>query len=163
MLELGLIGVIGLALLYCAVLWWVSRHRDVLYGDFVSPAEGIAAVARIDAPRRPAALPAIAQHTSDAPTAANAGATQPAAPVQASPVQVSQVQMQPSSAGSEPAESGPHTSGAHTREPTSLLALFGREQSPPTNTAHTPQPHQDVLASLLETIKRDLSGAVSKP
>ncbi|NEW93875.1 hypothetical protein [Rhodopseudomonas sp. BR0M22] len=163
MLELGLIGMIGLALLYCAVLWWVSRHRDVLYGDFVSPAEVIAAVDRIDAPRRPAALPAIAQHTSAAPTAANAGATQPAAPVQAS-----QVQMQPSSAGSEPAVSGPrtsgaHTSGAHTREPTRLLALFGREQSPPTDTAHTPQQHQDVLASLLETIKRDLSGAVSKP
>ncbi|MFT4276409.1 MAG: hypothetical protein QM576_08640 [Rhodopseudomonas sp.] len=163
MLELGLIGVIGLALLYCAVLWWVSRHRDVLYGDFVSPTEGIAAVAIIDAPRRPASLPAIAQHTSAAPTTANAGATQPA-----SQVQISQVQMPPSSAGSEPAVAGPrtsgaHTSGAHTKEPTRSLALFGREPNSPTDTAHTPQPHQEVLASLLETIKRDLSGAVSKP
>lgn len=41
MLELSLLGIIGLAAVYGTALWWMGRHDDVLYGDFVSP-EGAA-------------------------------------------------------------------------------------------------------------------------
>lgn len=35
MFELGILGVIVLAVGYWAALWWMGRHDDVLHGDFV--------------------------------------------------------------------------------------------------------------------------------
>lgn len=140
MLELGLIGVIGLALLYCTVLWWVNRHRDVLYGDFVNPSEGTATVAMIDTTQRPPSRPA---GIGPALTAQWTGAVaaRPAPAVQLPPPAGSHPQSNESARPSAPLDPGP---------------------ARPSDTVSAAITHQDVLASLLETIKRDLSGAVSK-
>jgi hypothetical protein len=174
MLELSLIAVIGLAAIYWTALWWVGRHDDVLYGDFIS-SEGTAMLTAIEpspqsqpAPAPPRSLtrrlPSLMTPTTPAPLPG----TQPVAhrPALQQPVPQPSVS-QPSIISPAPASA---LVGAGLAPPTNLTALPASRPAPLDPTAIEP-PHEparkadqhDVLASLLETIKRDLNAAAGRP
>jgi hypothetical protein len=56
MFEIGIFGVILLAIAYCAILWTLGRRNDVLYGEFVEPQpKAFPMIASVPQPeRRPA-------------------------------------------------------------------------------------------------------------
>ncbi|MFZ5737303.1 MAG: hypothetical protein ACOY6K_10520 [Pseudomonadota bacterium] len=179
MLELSLIAVIGLAAIYWTALWWVGRHDDVLYGDFIS-SEGTAMLTAIEpSPRsQPAPVPPLPRTRRPpslmAPTTpAPLPGTQPVAhrpalqqPVPQRPVSQPSVS-QPSIISPAPASA---LVGAGLAPPTNLTAPPASRSAPLDSTAVEP-PHEpsrkadqhDVLASLLETIKRDLNAAAGRP
>ncbi|RED38813.1 hypothetical protein BJ123_103175 [Rhodopseudomonas thermotolerans] len=142
MLELSLIAVIGLAAIYWTALWWVGRHDDVLYGDFIS-SEGTAMLTAIEpSPRsQPAPVPPLPR------TRRPPSLMAPTTPAPASALV-----------------------GAGLASPTNLTAPPASRPAPLDSTAVEP-PHEpsrkadqyDVLASLLETIKRDLNAAAGRP
>jgi hypothetical protein len=56
MFEIGIFGVILLAVAYCVILWMMGRRNDVLYGEFVQPRpEPMTASAGMPRPERPPA------------------------------------------------------------------------------------------------------------
>lgn len=173
MLELSLVGIIGLAAVYAAAMWWMGRHSDVLYGDFVSP-EGAASLA----PAKPASLrqpqtaavmgrtrkatarPPVATREALPPvrTAAHPPPRTSAVPPRPAPPALN-IKSQP--AGNRlttakpllPAPLPPVTPSAQHRSPSRSIPAPARSEAPA---------HNDVLNSLLETIKHDLNNAVGK-
>ncbi|NEV78185.1 hypothetical protein DYI24_14155 [Rhodopseudomonas sp. BR0C11] len=173
MLELSLLGIIGLAAAYGTALWWMGRHDDVLYGDFVSP-EGAATLnsaeptplrqqptlpatnhSREAAPHRPAAARAAVPlvQTSVRPPSRTSAVPQrpvtPAATIPSQPAGNRVTTAQPLL----PAPLPPVTPSAQHRSPSRPIPAPARSEAPA---------HNDVLNSLLETIKHDLNNAVGK-
>lgn len=142
MLELSLIAVIGLAAIYWTALWWVGRHDDVLYGDFIS-SEGTAMLTAIEPSPRSQPAPAPPRSRTRRPPSLMT----PTTPAPASALV-----------------------GVGLAPPTNLTAPPASRSAPLDSTAVEP-PHEpsrkadqhDVLASLLETIKRDLNAAAGRP
>jgi hypothetical protein len=128
-LEGVILGVIVLAAVYGATLWLMGRHQDVLYGRFVTPGT----------PGRPF-LP---QDHSTPPEPRDVPRPARSAPASSLPRPVARpiLAATPASAGHIP------------------NAVTSRRQaapSPPMDAAHS---RDDLLASLLATIKRDLDDA----
>ncbi|UYO53762.1 hypothetical protein [Rhodopseudomonas palustris] len=175
MLELSLLGIIGLAAAYGTALWWMGRHDDVLYGDFVSP-EGMTTLTSTSAepaslrqqhtapaayqpwqagPHRPAtahaAVPPI--ETGVRPPSRTSAAPQrpapPAPTISSQPAGNRLTTAQPLL----PTPLPPVTPSAQHRSPSRPIPAPARSQAPA---------HNDVLNSLLETIKHDLNNAVGK-
>jgi hypothetical protein len=166
MLELSLAGVIGLAAAYWTALWWMTRHEDVLYGDYVHPGEDSRSRPRPPSPPELPRRPRIARSAPPAPNRALPRATRPSgpdAPNPRSPIVL------PAPPTRTPIAAVTHPRGAtlaplpiatpHRPAPVPL-AVNPAAWRP---AAPTPQPApNDVLASLLETIKRDLNDAAGK-
>jgi hypothetical protein len=140
MLELSIFAVIGLAAVYWTALWLMGRHEDVLHGDFVTPAAQGATPAPPE-PFRPRLPPELPRRPA-APRPAAAARLQPAVttakatgPVMPAPSMIAAPAVSPRP---EPAPAAPR----------------------PATAAATAQP--ELLASLLETIKRDLNDAVEE-
>jgi len=158
MLELSLLGVIGLAASYWTAMWWMGRHEDVLYGDFVkSGGDGTRPALPQELPRRPrAARPALppavrsSAPARPAPPMSSAPIMLPARPPQSRPAVVTPPQR---TAPKPP----PIASNPPPRPPFAVNPGAQRPAAP----AARPAPN-DVLASLLETIKRDLNDAAGK-
>ncbi|OPF95764.1 hypothetical protein D4Q71_02155 [Rhodopseudomonas palustris] len=173
MLELSLLGIIGLAAVYGTALWWMGRHDDVLYGDFVSP-EGAATLTSAEpallrqqptspvtnhppeaAGRPPAAMRAAIPPVRSGgrpPSRTSAVPQRPAPPapiVESQPVGNQLTTAQPLRPSSLP----PVTPSAQHQSPSRPIPAPARGQTPA---------RDDVLNSLLETIKHDLSNAVGK-
>ncbi|UYO44382.1 hypothetical protein KQX63_24045 [Rhodopseudomonas palustris] len=178
MLELSLLGIIGLAAAYGTALWWMGRHDDVLYGDFVSP-EG---TATLTSTTSTSAEPASLRQQQTAPAAYQpwqAGPHRPATahaavpPIQTGvrpPSRTSAAPQRPMpTAPTIPSQPGENQlTTVQPLSPASLQAVTtsAQHQLPPRPIpapARSQAPaHNDVLNSLLETIKHDLNNAVGK-
>ncbi|MBI5131602.1 MAG: hypothetical protein HZA66_19365 [Rhodopseudomonas palustris] len=183
---------IALAAVYWMALWLMGRHEDVLYGSFVSsgpagdePPEPIRPILPPELPRRPrAALPALPapsvtsvsrpeQVRPPAPEPRNGnghsngfvnGSGAIKAPQLAS---VSTAQPPATSSPIVPAAARPMPPGLPPKPPLAINpAALQRHNIAPAAAALTPTTQEpstgDVLASLLETLKRDLNEAARK-
>ncbi|MGP9814495.1 hypothetical protein ACTZWT_23535 [Rhodopseudomonas sp. NSM] len=141
MFELSIFAVIVLAIIYWMALWLMGRREDVLYGSFVSPPQGAAADQHAE-PGGPMLSPPM-----------------PSPPILSSPILSSPIlspQWPPElprrrRAPQAPAAPRPADPAAlqHTTSASAARATAG-------------PPRSDVLASLLETIKRDLDDAAGR-
>lgn len=156
MLEVSILSVIAVAAAYWTALWWMGRHEDVLYGGFVThpvdtgarrPPEAAVSMLPAELPRRPqpAQPPAVQPSAPVRPLPAAAAATVPAtrpvvipAPPRAAPAPMPAAATQPPPLPKLPPSPAPF-----------------RKSAPPA----TEPDRTEVLASLLESIKRDLGAA----
>jgi hypothetical protein len=133
MLEITILSIIALAAVYWTALWLLGRHEDVLYGSFVTPPQGAVS----DAPRR-MMMPSPRADTRATPSAATT-ATRP-------------LMMPPPKPLSRPPSGQPPVIGHTAAQRSDRTAAVSVKNPAPA----------DALASLLETIKRDLNEAAGK-
>ncbi|WP_420134096.1 hypothetical protein [Rhodopseudomonas sp.] len=134
MFEIVILGIIALAAAYWAAMWLIGRHDDVLYGSFVTPAPGM--------PGSDAPFPDFPDTHSPQQAARPLPPELPRRPRAA-----------PSAVLREEALAMPEWDAQGTSEPPPGAAA--PQRSAPPARASAPQ-QADLLASLLETIKRDL-------
>ena len=183
MLELSIVCVIATAALYWMALWLMGRREDVLYGSFVTPVSS--AVEALPQPSRPEWPPELPRRprvraTAPAPAESLAPGLRPAAAAAtispdspASAIRRPQPSPPPASMTWPAVSPGLHRANTLTAAalPRAALSVARRTAVPAAPravkpgivrralpAAHTP-PRTDILASLLETIKRDLSEA----
>ncbi|ABD05519.1 conserved hypothetical protein [Rhodopseudomonas palustris HaA2] len=143
MLELGILAVIILAAVYWMALWLMGRREDVLYGSFVSPPQG-GTPEQAPEPGGGAALSAPWSSELPPPELPRRPRAAPTTGLLAG----------------HPTPLQPKTLQPTSLQPTSLKPTA---LQPTTTASATPAtadlPPAAVLASLLETIKRDLNDA----
>jgi len=183
MLEISILCVIALAAVYWMALWLMGRHEDVLYGSFVSsgpagdePAEPIRPILPPELPRRPrAVLPAprglpspsvtsISLADQVQPPPAAGGLVNGGGAIRTPHVAVVSTARPPSAPSPVvPVAAMPMPPIGPTREPLAVnpAALQSNRTASAAPATHEPSTG-DVLASLLETLKRDLSEAARK-
>jgi hypothetical protein len=135
MFEVGIISIVVLAVSYWVTLWLMSRHDDVLHGDFVHAEDGDQASPRPDPllPVRPSFPPKpVIKRRAISPAAVKRAAIRPVA---AKPDVV-----KPAAMKAAPTETWP-------------------AQPSPAPAPSTSSERLDTLQSLLASIKRDLKDA----
>uniref|UniRef100_E6VG23 Uncharacterized protein n=1 Tax=Rhodopseudomonas palustris (strain DX-1) TaxID=652103 RepID=E6VG23_RHOPX len=156
MLELSLIGVIGLAALYWTALWWMGRHEDVLYGHFVNPSDSAAPRTSVEPAQGPPVDIKSMLQTAPRKTAARKTPARTIFLPDASPLS-----RLPTATAAMPAQSA--VPAAITAAPGIKLPSADSATARPRHAPTAAATRHDALASLLETIKRDLNDSVGKP
>lgn len=178
MLELAILCVIALAAVYWMALWLMGRHEDVLYGSFVTPAPGTAGNETAwpqrretlrkplppELPRRPRVAAAPVQGGAPTvPATEPPRPSKPPRPLVAAPIVASAPARDHATSPALPLMAAPQRPAMAPPAPLAINpGALPRTAAPRSVTQPSAPPPTDVLAYLLETIKRDLSEATRR-